>query len=182
MSLENSTLKELIHQLARELQPGERGLGPGALAELRRLDPEHPGGATFWKLVVQRLEPAGLLDGAPERRALLEQRWAVILAGMAITAGLHQAGLRLGRALAQAEIAEARVTRLLRARGEKLHTAVRLLARQLASAAQPLDWNDLAWLVLSEGNEAHEEEARRRIARDFYRLQTSQDRSQPQGG
>lgn len=76
--------------------------------------------------------------------------------------------MRFGSAMARAGVAEVRLTRLLRARGEQLPDAVRTLTHQLVSAGVSFDLADLAWLVLSEG-QADEERARQQIARDYYR-------------
>ncbi len=146
-----------------------RHMSPGDLAALRKIDPHDLHQPAFWKLSTGVLQEA--LPADDRFRAERERQWAVILAVAAN--GLHKASVRLGTAMARAEIAEVRLTRLLRARGEQLPDAVRTLAHQIATAGVSFDLADLAWLVLSEG-QADEERARQQIARDYYRA-TSAD-------
>lgn len=139
-------------------------MSTGDRAALRKLTPgalHHP---AFWKLSTGVLQSA--LPTDERARAFAEQRWAVIVAVAA--AATHSPSTRLGSALARADVAEVRLTRLLRARGEQLPDAVRTLAHQLVAAAAPFDLADLAWLVLSE-DRGDEERARQQIARDYYR-------------
>lgn len=95
-----------------------------------------------------------------------EPRWAILFSCMAHTTGLHQPGRRAGFALASVT-SEARFTRLLRAHDERLWDELRHVTRQIASAAESLDWTDLADLVLSDGRD-RADDVRRRLARDFY--------------
>ena len=152
-----------------------RGLSPGDVAALRRLEPGGPAHPAFWKVC------AGWLDGSlpPEgpARTEAERRWAAIVAGMAITVGLHDPRRHAGAALAEAGYSELRFVRLLRARGEGLAAAVRSASRFLASKAVSFDWRDLAQLVLSEAR-ADEEEARRHLARSYYRHQHHTERGE----
>lgn len=167
-------LRKVIRSLGRALDRPERSsIPPGDVAALRRLRPGEIGGPAFWKIVVRDLEPASLLPPASHpRRDEAERRWAVILAGMAEMAGYHGGGVSLGRALAgwstsDRPVSEARVLRLLQARGESLLRLVRPVAHQLASRGVRLDWTHFADLVLSEGRE-WEDRVRRRIALDYY--------------
>jgi CRISPR type I-E-associated protein CasB/Cse2 len=134
---------------------------PGAAAELRRLPPSNPSCPAFWRLTLTFLNP-------PDRplSAADEPRWAVLFSCMAHTTGLHAPGRRAGAALA-AVTSEARFTRLLRARDERLWDELRHIAHQLASSAEPFDWTDLVDLILSDGRE-RADSVRRRLARDFY--------------
>ena len=140
-------------------------VSPGDLASLRRARFEGSADPAFWRLAMRHLEPVGLLRDEED-----ERRWLQILGGMAEMKGLHRTGARPGRVLADADIAEARVLRLLRAHGETLHSVLRAAVHQLASGGRPVDWAGLAELVLSDGKPAWEEKARRRIARDYYRV------------
>jgi CRISPR system Cascade subunit CasB len=141
---------------------------PGDVGELRRARPGDVGGPALWKIAVRHLEPAGLLpsESAPWRDSS-ERAWTAILGGMADMAGLHTGGARPGRVLAEREVSEHRVNRLLRARGEALLGLVRTVARQLASRGARVDWTDLANLVLRDGTE-WQDRIRRRIALDYY--------------
>jgi len=140
-------------------------LSPGDVAALRRLRPEDLSVPAFWRVCVGHLSDVLPEDGAT--RDEHERRWAVIMQAMAELRGLHVPSCRLGHALAAADIAEARVLRLLRAGGESLFDSVRVIARHLATTATPVSCTDLALLVLSDGR-TDDEPVRRRIARDYY--------------
>jgi CRISPR system Cascade subunit CasB len=151
-------INELAWALANELPAGE-------VAELRRAKPADPACGAFYKIVALHLDP--LLPVAGAARDEAERRWGAILSGMALMQDLHRPGRRLGHALAAAGFSELRFVRLLRAHDDALGDAVRLTARFLAAKGEPVDWVDLAWLVLSDGSEAAEG-VRRHAARDFY--------------
>jgi CRISPR system Cascade subunit CasB len=154
-----------LPSVADALQRALGGMSSGDRASLRKMRPDDLHQPAFWKLSTGLLQAVLPNDAAPWRDEQ-ERRWAVVLA---VAAGAsHAPGMRLGAALARAHVAEVRLTRLLRARGEQLPDAVRTLAHQLVSAAVPFDFADLAWLVLSEGRD-DEERARQQIARDYYR-------------
>jgi CRISPR type I-E-associated protein CasB/Cse2 len=159
---EAPSVHRVVHGLARRLQDASTG----DLAELRRVGPDQPHTPAFWKLITGPLDP--LLPSAGPRRVEAEERWAVILSAMAELAGFHNPQRSLGRALAEADVHELRVTRLLRARGQTLDHSVRAVVHQLASKAMSFRMADLAWLVLSEGKR-NEQEIRHQIARDYYR-------------
>ena len=158
--------------------------GRGDLAELRRMKPEAPDAAAFWRL----LSSAGLLD--LEMRPEVERKWGLILHGIALmtpTSGddansgsprpsAHNPTVPVGLALFQggdpnrsrAFYSEPRLNRLLTARGPMLHT---LLARtfRMLGTNQPFNWRQMARLILDEGyGEESAEQARRRIARAYY--------------
>ena len=143
-------------------------LSPGDVADLRRLDPvKGTRCPAFWKIAVERLEPAGFDFDDPEAR--WDERWAAVLQVMALLHGLPGRPHRLGAALAAAGVSEARVMRLLRSQGPALYDGLRMTARQLASAAVPVYWADLAEFVLADAFDADRERVRRNVARDFYR-------------
>ena len=74
----------------------------------------------------------------------------MILSGMAAMAPRpHRQGFLLGRALAQADLSEARFLRLLKADGPVFEDLVRRLTRFLAVKAEPVDWVELAQLAKS---------------------------------
>jgi CRISPR type I-E-associated protein CasB/Cse2 len=155
-------------KLAREDYP------PGDLAQLRRLDADRPDGRAFWQLVA-----AETPDAFTDER--LARSLAITLRGMAMMREQLREGRGrpLGRALADAGVAEQRVLRLLRVDAERLDEELRQLARLLASKGDKgaFDWSDALELVLSAGW-AHEDAVRRRIARDYYgqvfRIENSQ--------
>ena len=159
-------LEQIVHRIVGHVE--RQALSPGEVAELRRLEPENPGGAAFWKTVVFDLEPAGQLRGADA-----ETRWALILRAIGELHGLHRPRRRLGRALAAAGVSENRLARLLRADLGTLAGTLSAVSRQLASAAESVDLAGLAWLVLTArgaaGARGGEVKVRRGIARDYYR-------------
>jgi len=156
-------LHQVVGRLARTI---DHELPGGTVAALRKLAPGEVGGGAFWRVLGDCLED-GLPQGDGEARSAAERRWAAVLCGMAITAGLN-AGPQAGSALASAGLSEHRFDRLLRASGARLHDEVRTAARLLASKGTPLDWTDLARLVLTDESEGSEP-ARRSLARSYYR-------------
>lgn len=144
----------------------EKQLSPGDVAALRRLRPDSPTTAAFWRTLL-----AATIDeqlGAGPRRDQQEEQWAVVFQAMAEMRGLHAPAIGLGRALVNAGVSEPRFLRLLRAGDHALADAVRIVAHHLAATATPSNHLDLARLVFSE-ERADREPVRRRIARDFYR-------------
>ena len=161
-----ASLEAVVHRIVGEIE--HEVLSPGEVAGLRRLDPEQPGGAAFWKAVVFHLEPAGQLRGADA-----EVRWALILRAIGELYALHRRRRRLGQALAAGGVSEMRLVRLLRADLGTLAGTLSAVCRQLASAGESVDLADLAWLVVTArgtgGTRGGEERVRRQIARDYYR-------------
>ena len=151
------------------------GFGRGDLAALRRMDPESPDAAAFWRLTTRY----DVLRGVES-----ERRWGLILHGLALmtrTAGddamgrsAHVRGLPVGRALfdggdsnrTTAFYSESRFNRLLTARGPMLRTLLARMFRMMAAADARFDWYQMSQLILSEGERA--ERIRRSIARDYY--------------
>ncbi len=161
----SSRVRQVVAELARDIAVV---MSAGDVAELRRMRPGDPACPAFWKLLTARIEPALGLPAGGRRRLELERRWSVILAALATLDGLHAPGRPLGRALAEAGLTELRLNRLLVARSEGLHDALRTVCHQLSSTAQPADLAELALLVLSEG-ERDEELVRRAVARHYFR-------------
>lgn len=166
-------LNQVIQSLVRRFNSDFTSSGD--LAELRRLDPRLETftiGGAFWRVAIRDLEPNGLLKVDDDES---RKRWMAILQGLAMVYDLNGEPLRLGQAIAQAEISEARLIRLLRASGDSLLAQVRPIAHQLRSKAQPVDWLDMARLLLSDGR-SHADEVRRHIASDFYRQDYKQSK------
>jgi len=150
---------------------GERGIGyafvnevrsllraerRGDLAELRRLDPNQPGAPAFFRIVAKVAPEAGvgsMRDYAHYLRILALNPEAL-------------SNDRLGAVMAASGVSESRAQRLLTARGEALRAQLRLVARRLANAGN-LPWKGFADLLLT--NEKHADDARLRIARDYWR-------------
>lgn len=165
----------LVMHIARLLDDAhDTSLPRGDIAALRRED-----GATspaFYKLAAIVFDDAFF----PRSHALrdeAERRWARVAHLLARSGGQHVLGAArsLGAALAQAELAEPRLLRLLRSEGESLDVAARAAIAPLIQKAVPFDPRDLTALLLSAphaGGRFHHEDGesvRRRIARDYYR-------------
>jgi CRISPR type I-E-associated protein CasB/Cse2 len=162
-----SALGKVLDLVVKGFRQGT--IGSGARAELRR----GTLGTAFWRIALDYLEPAGALPdpGAPWRTEA-EDRWCEVLSGLARTYSLHRAGRRLGTALANAGLSEARLMRLLRATASELGSEVRSVVHRLASVGEPFDWSQLARLTLYSESDSTEA-LRRAIARDYYRPQAS---------
>jgi CRISPR system Cascade subunit CasB len=159
------TLGQLVGSLAFLI---DKTLGPGDVAELRRLKPEDPASPAFFKLIVAAIDSDEQLPATGPARDAAEKRWAAVCQVAANTAGLHRPGAKLGGALQQAGLSELRLVRLLRAEGETLFVEVRRLGQFLASKAQPFDLVELARLVLVQDGELADS-LRRGIARNYFR-------------
>lgn len=155
----------------------------GDLAELRRMNPEAPDAAAFWRLTARH----GLL-GQPR----LERKWGLILRGVALmtptgrTKGsAHDETIPVGKALfiggdagrTTGYYSEARLNRLLTARGPMLTSLLIRMFRMMATANQPFDWVQMAELILNDGyKERAAERVRRNIASTYYRAENSANR------
>ena len=153
----------------------------GDLAELRRMEPDALDAAVVWRLLA-RYELLG--------SAQVENKWALILHGIALMTptasgdgagrSAHEGMMPVGRALfsggesqrSRAFYSESRLNRLLTARGPILRTLLARLFRMLAAANQPFNWREMASFILNEGyDEEAAEQARRHIAREYYRAE-----------
>lgn len=169
---------EMVHPVFRR----------GDLAELRRMKPEEPDAAIFWRLLARQ----GLLEGQGMSREL-ESKWGLILHGIALMtptveadsdsarprSSAHDPTVPVGLALFQggdgnrtrAFYSESRLNRLLTARGPMLHT---LLARtfRMLGTDQAFNWRQMAQLILHEGyREDSAERVRHQIARAYYQAE-----------
>ncbi len=155
------SLSSLVGTLATRI---ERGLDPGDVAALRRLDPERPHATAFWWLLVGTIYP----EESPPQRQL--QRWARLLALMAQAAGLHRPDRSFGQALAEAGFSELRFERLLRANEENLWPYLRRAVGYLAAGGHAFDQVELARLVLTWDSERRER-LLLSLAENYYRVQ-----------
>ncbi len=163
------SLDDVVHHIVWKIE--QEILGSGDVASLRRLDVEQPDAAAFWKILVSDIEPNGQRRGDDA-----ETRWALILSCIGELHSLNRRRRSLGAALAAAKVSEMRLARLLRADLETLPQTLRAVCRQIASAGEPVDLAEIAWLVLTARSnsatgpaEATTQRQRRRIARNFYR-------------
>lgn len=153
----------------------------GGFAGLRRMDPNEPDTAAFWRLMAGED-----LLGIPE----VERKWGLILHGIALmtrTVGdnvsdrsAHDGRIPVGRALYDNGYSETRFNRLLTARGDMLRVLLTRMFRMLAAGQGTFDWREMATYVLNEGyDDEAAERNRRRIAREYYRAERRG--SQPSG-
>jgi CRISPR system Cascade subunit CasB len=149
--------------------------GPGERAALARLVPEalrpHEVAALSRALLFAGLQPDSW-------RADTWPRWALIAHGIAL-AGHNGAG-RLGTQIAQAGVAESRVTKLLTSRGDAFRQLLPRVLRLLASKAVRPNWFELGELVLKESSSAPDdvdrvEQLRLRIASAYFAAQSRKD-------
>lgn len=165
----------------------------GELAELRRMDPDEPDAAVFWRLLAQY----DLLNSGEA----VERKWALILHGIALMTPANSGGdnpqtahdgyTPVGRALflggeaqrAQGFYSESRLNRLLTAREGMLRVLLSRMFRMLAASRVSFNWREMAQFILNEGyNEEAAEQGRRRIARDYYQAERrSSQQSEAQG-
>jgi len=155
------TLPSIVGSMATAI---EKGLSPGDVAALRRLCADDVPSAPYWRLLAMHPE---LARGTPSAQDAMERDWICILQAMARMAGLHDPSRPLGRVLAEADLAEQRLLRLLRASGPALHDAIRVTSHYLSQKALSCSHLDIAQLVLSDGH-PWGERVRRRIARSYY--------------
>ena len=160
----------------------------GDLAELRRMDPDEPDAAAFWRVMAQY----SLLNSNEE----VERKWGLIIHGIALmtptnsgegnSATAHNGSLPVGRALylggesqrGTGFYSEARLNRLLTSGGPMLRTLLARMFRMLAAGGVTFNWREMAQFILNEGYD-HDaaEQNRRRIAREYYRAERSSNRS-----
>lgn len=149
--------------------------GPGERAALARLVPEalrpHEVAALSRALLFAGLQP-------DTWRADTWPRWALIAHGIALAG--HDGAGRLGAQLAQAGVAESRVTKLLTSRGDAFRQLLPRVLRLLASKAVRPNWFELGDLVLKESTSAPDdieraEQMRLRIASAYFAAQAKKD-------
>lgn len=130
----------------------------GDLAELRRMDPDHPDAPAFFRMLVRHCPDAGA--GFARRCARLA--WMLALRPKALKPG------SLGEAMAEHGISEARVQKLLAARGEAMAKQIAIIARRLANE-RTLPYRELGRLLLAHDDDEAAEATRMQIARDYFR-------------
>ena len=160
----------------------------GDLAELRRMDPDKPDAAVFWRLMAQYD-----LLGSPA----IEHKWALVLHGLALVTrtaesdamsrSAHDRHTPIGVALfygddrsrATAFYSQSRLNRLLTARGPMLRTLLARMFRMLGAKGCAFDWYRMAQLILDDGyNEERADYVRRDIARRYYWAENRASRPQ----
>ena len=143
------------------------------------MNPDEPDKPVFWRLMARQ----NLLR-SPSR----ESEWALIIHGIALMTPRNPDGGAtandgknpVGQALflgpdpqrASGFYSEARLNRLLTARGAMLRTLLTRMFRMLSAAGVSFNWWEMAHFILvSDHNEDAAETARRRIARAYYQAE-----------
>lgn len=155
------------------------------LAELRRMDPDAPNAAAFWRLMAQHD-----LLGSPA----IEHKWALVLHGLAlmtrtaegdaVSRSAHDRHMPIGEALFYGDdrsrqtafYSQSRLNRLLTARGPMLRTLLARMFRMLGAKGCAFNWYRMASLILNEGSGA--DAVRRDIARHYYWAENRASRPQ----
>lgn len=131
----------------------------GDRAALRRMVPAPPIPLTFYRFA---------LNYCPSNWQYQRDDWLAITAGIALMSpAAHDPRVGLGAALARHGYSEARLERLLGARGEVRRILFLRAVRFLAAKVQPFNWVEGARFLLTSDAEKREE-LNFRIARDFY--------------
>ena len=150
--------RDLIEAFADEIRLLAKREQRGDLASLRRLDPEQPDAIAFFRIAAKIVPEAG-----PDRL----RRYARLVQMLALKPDALKPG-RLGSELAAAGVSEARVQKLLAARGPALARQLFLVARRLGDDGI-LPYRQLAELVLEPDDSPRADDVRLRIARDYWR-------------
>lgn len=140
-----------LHDAIKRLSTGEQ-------AQLRR-DP----GTT---LAFYKLQAAAYFPTVSYPETL--ERWMLLIRSIAIVADLYDANTTLGGGLAKARLSELRLTRLLRARDERLKSEVLAAARFLKSKGQSQNSYGFRDLLTVQAGTVASDRARHRIASDYY--------------
>ena len=153
----------------RVIQPD---VGPGGLAQLRRMEPGKPEPAIFWQLLAEK----NLLGYSPDTEA----KWAAILHGIALTTKrnaatgrdepAHNGNIPPGKALYLSGLSQDELNRLIAASEGTLRTLLSRALRQVRNKGITLNWRLMARFILSDGYDAEAAfRHRRNIARDYHR-------------
>lgn len=154
-------ISTIIQRIANEFASPD--FPRGDLAELRRMNPDNPATPAFWRIMAQHNLPD---------TAWGVSRWALILHGIALMTPTANAKIPVGRALFlggslqrdSGFYSEVRLERLLKSQGAIFRNLINRLFKMLASAKQPLDWEEMAALIIDDSDAA-----RYKIASDYYR-------------
>jgi len=160
-----SDLASIVYSIHSAMRKGT--IGPGEIAELRRLNPRNPDRLAFWQVIVRWVE--GEFPLSDEQA----QRWAAVLQGWAVLGpDLHHPKRPLGLAMERSALTESRLSRLLRAPDSQFLEAAVRLCRFMRAKREPLNWTEFALWVLA----SNRDKANARIAQDYYRAKLSQSK------
>ena len=165
-----------------------RDFGAGDRAALRRMNPDGANApAAFWRLLASR---DMLNDGnSPEDEA----RWALILHGIALMTkpsgnstyrSAHSPAIAVGQALytggeggrTKGYYSEARLSKLLKARGVIRRSLIARLCRMMSSANATFDWGEMARFIYFDDASPRFESAAREIGGDIARAYYAAER------
>ena len=161
----HSVVGHIAYAMGDHENKGHKGLSNGDLAELRRIDVNHPYTPALWKVLLAFVPDAWTMG---REQATKEKRWATLLMAMAINRGKHERSKRFGAALAEAGWSELRFVRLMEARDEALLAMFRQMAAFVSSKGITTNWVEPAKLLFEQDGE-RAETVRLNIAREYYR-------------
>lgn len=149
-------------------------LSTGDRAALRRMELTRSPAASgvVIKLLMRAQVPASRQRDDFVRWRLMAHVAAMLSGTAALPA--HAEGRAFGSALAEADISENRVLRLLATRGDALYDQVRRAARVLSNGRKPVNLWAIYHLVGDHAGKA--EAARLRIAQDYYAAKARSDK------
>ena len=129
-------------------------------AALKRMSPNKEPPLSFYRFAFRHLPP----NWQTRRKA-----WQTLLSGMALMSPhIHRPDRPLGKVLAEELYSEARLERLLAAEDETRRTLVLRMVRFLAARKQPVNWLDIAGLLLT-GDREKRENLQMQIATNYYK-------------
>ena len=151
-----------IHNYVVALSHRDRG----AIAKLRRMDPERPIGPDFFDMEAAYIDRSGLPEVSTFEREQ-DRRWTMIVRWTAETVGLNSQ-TSTGRALAEAGLSSQRFERLLTADDSSNSDAfIDNTVRFLRHKRQRFAMTDLAMLYLYPMT-AEANDVRRKMAKEYY--------------
>ncbi len=129
-------------------------------AMLKRMDARQAPPLSFYRFAFRHL---------PQNWQRQQEAWQAILTGMALMSpSIHRPDRPLGRLLAEERYAETRLERLLSAEGQTRSTLLLRMVRFLAAKRTPVNWVDIAGLLLTTDPEKRED-LHMRIAHEYYK-------------
>ena len=163
----------LVHGLLQETAEFHYS-GRGELAELRRMNPDKPYPAAFWRLMAGKD-----ILGCPETEA----KWGLILHGIALMTPNADRAIPVGTALfnggdnsrKQAFYSDLRFKRLLNARGAMLRSLLKEMFQMMNAVRQPFDWYEMASFILNDDEESRQK-ALSVMARAYYTTEYERNR------
>jgi len=147
----------------------------GERAALKRMDPDHPSPGAYAAAV--RLLLTADADAEFKNDARLK-RWTLLIHAMALMSGPDRAPHgwaehhAAGGVMFDSGYSEARLRRLLEARGKTFDDLLSRMARFLAAKQATVNWGDLAPLVLDPEDSERAEQARLNLMRQFLTRET----------